>query len=69
MYIIVKSDQDLSNVQKMKQNSDVFVWYYADWCGHCKMMADDWENLVKSKPPSPMCSFFFLKIQRIQGIK
>jgi protein disulfide-isomerase A6 len=50
MYLIVNSEQDLNKLNKIKTNSNVLVWYYADWCGHCKMMKDDWEKLIKSKP-------------------
>ena len=50
MYIIVNSNEDLNKLQKAKNSSNVLVWYYADWCGHCQMMKDEWEKLVESKP-------------------
>jgi thiol-disulfide isomerase/thioredoxin len=50
MYLIVNSNRDLNKLQKAKQSSNVLVWYYADWCGHCQMMKDEWEKLVNSNP-------------------
>lgn len=50
MYIIVQSNEDLNKLQKAKNNSNVLVWYYAEWCGHCQMMKEEWEKLVKSNP-------------------
>jgi len=50
MYIIVNSNEDLNKLQRAKNSSNVLVWYYADWCGHCQMMKDEWEKLVESKP-------------------
>ena len=50
MYLIVQSNEDLDKLQKAKNESNILVWYYAEWCGHCQMMKEEWEKLVKSNP-------------------
>lgn len=28
-------------------NGKKLAWFYADWCGHCKKMENDWDNAAK----------------------
>lgn len=34
-----------SNFQDFVQRGDVFIKFYAPWCGHCKSMKPAWHQL------------------------
>ena len=32
---------------KLRGGEDCLIWFYAEWCGHCKSMEDVWEKLYQ----------------------
>ena len=48
MHIKVASNNDAINLSKHLNNGNWMVLYYADWCGHCKTMKPEWDNVIKS---------------------
>ena len=45
MCINVTDDDNLTKFNSSCNNGNWFVWYFADWCGHCTEMNSEWENL------------------------
>jgi len=45
MIIKVIDGNGVKNFNDSIKNDSWLVWYYADWCGHCKAMENEWENL------------------------
>lgn len=34
-------------LNKIGKKTPLFIWFYGNWCGHCKIMEQDWVNLSK----------------------
>jgi len=45
MIIKVVDVNGVKNFNNSIKDGSWLVWYYADWCGHCKAMENEWENL------------------------
>lgn len=45
-FLLEGDNRKLMNFNRdLKSNKDFLVWFYADWCGHCTAMKDEWEKL------------------------
>ena len=44
MNYIVDDSSKISDFQKARLSGPIVIWYYADWCGHCTRMKDEWET-------------------------
>jgi len=47
MNILVNDAVSLNEYKKNHKNGVWLVWYYAEWCGHCQMMADSCDTFTK----------------------
>jgi protein disulfide-isomerase A6 len=45
--VVTLSDSDF-NKTVLDPDLNVFVKFYAPWCGHCKSLAPIWEKLAKT---------------------
>jgi len=48
MIINVTNARNLNRLNSVLPKKDFFLWFYADWCGHCRSMEDEWTKLVKT---------------------
>ena len=48
MIINVTNARNLKRLNSVLPKKDFFLWFYADWCGHCRSMEDEWTKLVKT---------------------
>ena len=52
------SSEDITKMNDFEKNynkkgSKYFVWFYASWCGHCKIMEETWKQFVKKSEQNP----------------
>ena len=48
MYIDVVNNNNLNKFNNSCNKGVWLVWFFADWCGHCRVMNDDWNSLVNN---------------------
>ena len=48
MIINVDSQENLKYLNNNIKNKDFILWFYADWCGHCTAMKDEWSKFEKT---------------------
>ena len=49
--IKVENDETAKLLSEKKDSGDdIIVFFYAEWCGHCKSMKDDWKKFTKTAP-------------------
>ena len=53
-YIEVKKhdNKTMKKFNKLRNKGQWFVWFHADWCGHCRAVDHDWDELVKNNTTS-----------------
>ena len=44
----VDNMQSLNNLNSKLKDNDFAMWFYANWCGHCKAMEEEWSKVEKS---------------------
>lgn len=47
---------DINNVNEFKnklRTGNWIVWYFAPWCGHCKVMEPEWNDFLRLKNQHP----------------
>jgi len=44
--VVMGSPNELSDWRKDSPSSEVMIWIYAEWCGHCRNFLPTWNSLV-----------------------
>ena len=46
MYLKVDNINDANLLNNKVKNNSWMIWFYADWCGHCQVMKEEWDKLT-----------------------
>lgn len=46
-FIDVKDSAEVKRYNKIVKSKPIIVLFYAEWCGHCKNLAPEWEEFEK----------------------
>jgi thioredoxin-like negative regulator of GroEL len=44
----VDNMKNLNIFNSKLKNNDIALWFYANWCGHCKAMEEEWSKVEKN---------------------
>ena len=42
--------EEVISLNNKKKKGVMLIWFYADWCTHCRNMEEEWEKLSKTHP-------------------
>lgn len=44
LFFNIDNDTTLAEFNAIARSKNGIVWFYADWCGHCQSMKDEWKS-------------------------
>lgn len=52
----IVDNSNLNDFNRKMKTGNMIVWYFAPWCGHCKMMEPEWNKFMAFKNNHPVLS-------------